>query len=229
MSQNQTGKYLKYAIGEIILVVIGILIALQINNWNENRKLKQNEIILVKQLLEDVKKDSIFFEGRLFRLNNQINFFDDILNMCNNKPIVSQFNGHIDLPYQPFIRLAKQSSLIKNNPEAYNNLIDKNLKIVLQKHISEYEFANSGLQFFNAQIDEYYTPLRVKYYPKPPDYAAATSVEEFYFMCENNETLGVIQLMKNNAIAAIRNTERFMTSNLELSNSLKRFLKTQDD
>jgi hypothetical protein len=38
MSGNKTGKYIKYALGEIILVVIGILIALQINNWNENRK-----------------------------------------------------------------------------------------------------------------------------------------------------------------------------------------------
>lgn len=38
LSEGKTGKYLKYAIGEIILVVIGILIALQINNWNEERK-----------------------------------------------------------------------------------------------------------------------------------------------------------------------------------------------
>mgnify|MGYP000731225644 CR=1 FL=1 len=38
MSENRTGRYLKYAIGEIILVVIGILIALQINNWNEHKK-----------------------------------------------------------------------------------------------------------------------------------------------------------------------------------------------
>ena len=39
MEKNKTGKYFKYAIGEITLVVIGILIALQINNWNENKKL----------------------------------------------------------------------------------------------------------------------------------------------------------------------------------------------
>lgn len=38
LSEGKTGRYLKYAFGEIILVVIGILIALQINNWNENRK-----------------------------------------------------------------------------------------------------------------------------------------------------------------------------------------------
>ena len=35
--ENKTGKYLKYAIGEIVLVVIGILLALQINNWNSQR------------------------------------------------------------------------------------------------------------------------------------------------------------------------------------------------
>ena len=37
MSENRTGKYLKYAIGEIVLVVLGILIALQVNNWNTKR------------------------------------------------------------------------------------------------------------------------------------------------------------------------------------------------
>ena len=42
MEKNKTGKYFKYAIGEIILVVIGILIALSINNWNENR-IKDNK------------------------------------------------------------------------------------------------------------------------------------------------------------------------------------------
>lgn len=41
--ENKTSKYLKYAIGEIILVIIGILIALSINNWNENRILKIEE------------------------------------------------------------------------------------------------------------------------------------------------------------------------------------------
>ena len=40
LSQNKLGKYLLYAIGEVILVVIGILIAVQINNLNEDKKLK---------------------------------------------------------------------------------------------------------------------------------------------------------------------------------------------
>jgi Family of unknown function (DUF6090) len=50
MKTGKTSKYLKYAIGEIVLVVIGILIALQINNWNENRKNRVKELGLLKQL-----------------------------------------------------------------------------------------------------------------------------------------------------------------------------------
>jgi len=42
--ENKTSKYFKYAIGEIVLVVIGILIALQINNWNDRRLLGESEI-----------------------------------------------------------------------------------------------------------------------------------------------------------------------------------------
>jgi len=53
LEQNQMGKYLKYAIGEILLVVIGILIALQINNWNETKKQNDSEALYYKRLLED--------------------------------------------------------------------------------------------------------------------------------------------------------------------------------
>jgi hypothetical protein len=55
MNQNKNAKYFKYAIGEIVLVVIGILIALQINNWNENRKLDKEEVLVLNSLHEDLE------------------------------------------------------------------------------------------------------------------------------------------------------------------------------
>ena len=55
MSKNKTSKYLKYAIGEILLVVIGILIALQINNWNQNRISKLEELQTIKILLAELE------------------------------------------------------------------------------------------------------------------------------------------------------------------------------
>ncbi len=59
MEKNKTGKYFKYAIGEIILVVIGILIALQINNWNENKKAKTIEVYVLKEVLSNLNEDAI--------------------------------------------------------------------------------------------------------------------------------------------------------------------------
>ena len=59
ISEGKTGKYIKYAVGEIILVVIGILIALSINNWNEQRKQNNEEIYILNQLKVEFKADSI--------------------------------------------------------------------------------------------------------------------------------------------------------------------------
>ena len=59
LMENKTGKYFKYAIGEIVLVVIGILIALQINNWNEDSKLAKQETIIIQNLLGNLKQAKI--------------------------------------------------------------------------------------------------------------------------------------------------------------------------
>lgn len=65
LTQNKFSNYLIYAIGEIVLVVIGILIALEINNWNENRKDRLTEAVYLKELSED-------FEINLEKSNNTI-------------------------------------------------------------------------------------------------------------------------------------------------------------
>jgi len=59
MEQNKTGKYLKYAIGEIILVMIGILLALQVNNWNQERLNQQRVEGYLKSLVEDLNSDIV--------------------------------------------------------------------------------------------------------------------------------------------------------------------------
>ena len=55
LSKNKFSSYIIYAVGEIILVVVGILIALQINNWNESRKQRLHKIELVKLLITDLE------------------------------------------------------------------------------------------------------------------------------------------------------------------------------
>ncbi|KPQ08630.1 MAG: hypothetical protein HLUCCX10_17225, partial [Algoriphagus marincola HL-49] len=59
LTENKFSKYLLYAIGEIILVVIGILIALQINNWNEERKELKRSKDFLTEFKKDLKKDTL--------------------------------------------------------------------------------------------------------------------------------------------------------------------------
>ncbi|MGM5471331.1 DUF6090 family protein [Flavobacteriaceae bacterium LMO-SS05] len=69
---GKISKYLIYAIGEIILVVIGILIALQINNWNENNKLESKRQDYYLQLLEDLSKDKKASKQTIKKFDNYL-------------------------------------------------------------------------------------------------------------------------------------------------------------
>ncbi|MFC3879840.1 DUF6090 family protein [Algoriphagus namhaensis] len=57
LSEGRTGKYIKYAFGEIVLVMIGILLALQVNNWNESRKNNILRKSIIDNLITDLQKD----------------------------------------------------------------------------------------------------------------------------------------------------------------------------
>ncbi|MEM6516341.1 MAG: DUF6090 family protein [Bacteroidota bacterium] len=72
LSEGKTGRYFKYAIGEIILVVIGILIALQINNWNEDRKTNDVKNNYLKQVAIDLEADKAFYTTVINRLEKKL-------------------------------------------------------------------------------------------------------------------------------------------------------------
>ena len=65
ITENKTKKYFKYAAGEIILVVIGILIALQINNWNEKRKIRTFEKDIITLIDQNLIQDSLSLSHEL--------------------------------------------------------------------------------------------------------------------------------------------------------------------
>ena len=70
--QNKTGKYFKYAIGEIILVVIGILIALQINNLNEAKKSKKKEKQILTEIISDLEYILLDFDRIINKRTNKL-------------------------------------------------------------------------------------------------------------------------------------------------------------
>ena len=86
MEKNKTGKYLKYAVGEIVLVVIGILIALSINNWNNNKTNSNESNEFNQRLLAEVNGNIDLATGKIKIIKRTLNSSKQILDLFNNQP-----------------------------------------------------------------------------------------------------------------------------------------------
>ncbi len=89
LSEGKTGKYLKYAIGEIVLVVIGILIALSINNWNENQKLDNIKQTYYHQLEKDLDSEIKNLNSRIIELDESIGSYNAYREYSKNSNLQS--------------------------------------------------------------------------------------------------------------------------------------------
>ena len=125
--ENKTRKYFKYAIGEIILVVIGILIALQINNWNEFNKIEQKEKVLTTKLIEAVRAAKIetdrFFdaeESNIIALEKLLKNWND-LSYDDTKNLFQSFQNKT---FSPLFNLSSYSQFYNPNADVYNTAIN---------------------------------------------------------------------------------------------------------
>ena len=89
LTENKFSKYLLYAIGEIVLVVIGILIALWINNLNQQRKIKTEEQVVLKQLKNEFTINLKQLNSKIEIRNDMLKDFEDCLNYFANQEIES--------------------------------------------------------------------------------------------------------------------------------------------
>jgi len=141
LSENKFSKYLLYAVGEIILVVIGILIALSINNWNENLKSKKEEISVLKELLSDSKTNLLSLEEDIFLNQRAINsnmLISDLL--INKRP----YNDSLDIHFGN-IQYNTQFTL---NTGGYENLKSRGFEI-----ISNDSLRKSIIKFYDRWVD----------------------------------------------------------------------------
>jgi len=93
LSEGTTSKYLLYAIGEITLVVIGILIALQINNWNEYQKERKTEIKVLKEVVENLEVNILRLRSMIERCNTDNRSADIIISILDKNLVYSDSLG----------------------------------------------------------------------------------------------------------------------------------------
>jgi hypothetical protein len=157
MKQNKTGKYFKYAIGEIVLVVIGILIALSINTWNENNKSEQEARFQLSKLKDNLNSDKIQLKAAISQTNLYINNLVFCVNVLSN-----EIDASLDEFLENFYCL---SNLISFNPTrgTFDGLIssgkielidNQNLLDTLFSYYNDYEYKgwDSSLKDYSRNI-----------------------------------------------------------------------------
>tara|TARA_R100000935_G_scaffold8302_7_gene17527 strand:+ start:157620 stop:158351 length:732 start_codon:yes stop_codon:yes gene_type:complete len=122
LSESKFSKYLLYAIGEIILVVIGILIALQINNWNENQKSKKDEQYVLTEVLKNLEEDAVLVDEIIIQRQKAKKAITVLQNFVN-----SETRGYDSLQYQMVNLLTFERYYPINN--AYEILKSKGLQL----------------------------------------------------------------------------------------------------
>ncbi len=140
LSENKTGKYLKYAFGEIILVVIGILIALYINNWNENRLEKSELTNYFKQIKTELESDITHFNNDI----SQMQIWTDYLNKVSE----GKYN-EVDLS-ELLISLSRNL-----NPKEFGISYNKMLESGIIKHIENNQISEKLQTYYLTSCSDY--------------------------------------------------------------------------
>jgi len=154
LMENKTGKYLKYAIGEIVLVVIVILIALSINNWNENRKGVKVQLQLLKELQEMAQGDYERNQFHLARNKESLNSVEILIHHFEN-----------GLPYNDSLAIhfskahSRVVTQIKDN--AYQNIVNHGLTFIENDTIksfmtNQYGNRNEFLEKLDDRFNQFY-------------------------------------------------------------------------
>ncbi|MFZ1702740.1 MAG: DUF6090 family protein [Saprospiraceae bacterium] len=151
ISEGNAGKYLKYAIGEIVLVVLGILIALQINNWNNNNQLQKLE----KKYLNEIKNNLI---SDLPDLQFNIDFNETRLQSYEIvlKYVLKEIGEHDSLNFH-FGNLFFTTRTLANT-SGIENLKSKGLEIISNDSLRQnitflYSFSYHNISDFELQDD----------------------------------------------------------------------------
>ena len=164
LMENKTGKYFKYAIGEIILVVIGILIALQINNWNQERIIKKENQVILQNLNKEFSENLIQLDSSIIKFDNVIDGLDKLLTVMR-----TQDSNLTDIEFDKLLHKTfvtpnwTPSSFVLvelKNSGALSQLNNNKLKTLLFKWEREFDKmkqSNEGYTQYGSEYIEFIT------------------------------------------------------------------------
>ncbi|MDF0705775.1 MAG: DUF6090 family protein [Bacteroidota bacterium] len=168
INQGKTSKYLKYALGEIVLVVIGILLALQINNWNEHRKEEASKKKLMLNIRAELMENKLRMEGHILGLHNSNMVLSKVLQFSTGSlqiPMDSlklylndmQHNGELAI-----LTSVQEEAISSGKFVMLSDTVKQNLSILKDYMESRNAIQDRGRQLYIYDIDNKFDKLWAK-------------------------------------------------------------------
>ncbi|GAA4963372.1 DUF6090 family protein [Algibacter aquimarinus] len=168
LMENKNSKYFKYAIGEIILVVIGILIALQINNWNESRKDKKEEHSILQNLHDEFSENKKLLKATQLESKAAKKVGISIMSFFGKpQDVIRQHN------VDSLLFIALETGEFRPSENTINDLIqsgrlklleNKKLKVLLYQWQSDLKSLDVSFERVEQKIDNELVPYLSKNY-----------------------------------------------------------------
>ncbi|WP_019670572.1 DUF6090 family protein [Eudoraea adriatica] len=140
---NKPLKYMRYAIGEILLVVIGILIALQINNWNEERKDAQKGIKVLEELANNIEYNIENIEKYIRKAERFNEYSDYVIKVLER-----------DIPYSDSLDNVLNSALLNLDDFHFSDVAYESLKNMGSDYIQDDVLKNEIVKLFDESFPE---------------------------------------------------------------------------
>ena len=200
LTENKFNKYLLYAIGEIILVVIGILIALGINNWNI-KNVQQNEVITyLTSIKSNLIQDTLSLSYRNQDIKQNIQTFDSIANLINTDESISSLDSQLTRALFNTHRFITEKNSFEDLTSNGKFGLIKN-KEIKEEILSYYNFIENSSLPFNNSLETYTRETLAPYFMKnyqlefPIDFNLNLD-ERLSFVSENKNVLFELNAIK---------------------------------
>ena len=239
LNQERVGKYLLYAVGEILLVVIGILIALQVNNWNQERISRDKEKVYLKEIRASLEMD-LADQNRVFHFNQKkMELIFQIVSEMGKEKSKTEHMLYLFgiLNQEPEGSLVNYEVFVPNRAAFDNMLSSENIGIIqdnqIRSRLSEYyrgEIVDTGTQERVKQIVRKFSDLITRLGVNKESMRMMMNMETSYPSAEDlepinsPEIMGQIFLMMKNVESQNLFLEEIQQNTNDIIQSIDRYM-----